>query len=228
MRISLKDFGGFLSSADLGRRLAVSVLDSIRKEPDINVIVDFSGVQGVNKHFCEEFLDTVFRGIGYEGFKKKVILQNQTAVVKMVFDSVIVQKRGIEPEGITAVIGEPIQTVHVERKAEEVVHKLEEKVDTQKVSSVGESKEATVVSEKEEVAVLEETMEEKRDKEVVIEKDVEEKVEIKRKSTKTEKTTPHRMKGVDKKVVKTKKVEKKVEKKSEKVPQKKTQNRKRK
>ncbi|MCX7959907.1 MAG: STAS-like domain-containing protein, partial [Deltaproteobacteria bacterium] len=103
MRISLKDFGGFLSSPELGKRIGVSVLDSIRKEPEVNVIIDFSGVQGVNRHFCEEFLTLVFRGIGFEEFRKKVIMQNQAAVVKMVFDSVINQKKGIEAEGIDKV-----------------------------------------------------------------------------------------------------------------------------
>ncbi len=121
MRISLKDFGGFLSSPELGKRIAVSVLDSVRKEPDVNVIMDFSGVQSVNKHFCEEFLTLVFRGVGYEEFKKKVVMQNQTAVVKMVFDSVISQKKDIPVEGIDAVIGGPIHTVHAEKKEEEEV-----------------------------------------------------------------------------------------------------------
>ncbi|MGB9600325.1 MAG: STAS-like domain-containing protein [Myxococcota bacterium] len=116
MRINLKDFGGFLSSSDLGKRIAISVLDSLRKEPDNNVILDFSGVPGVNKHFCEEFLTLIFRGIGYEEFRKKVVLQNQTAVVKLIFDTVAAQKKGIVAEGINNVIGEPIHTVHIEKK----------------------------------------------------------------------------------------------------------------
>jgi len=119
MRISLKDFGGFLSSPDLGKRIAVSILDAIRKEPDNNVIIDFSGVQGVNKHFCEELLTFAFRGVGYEEFRKKVIMQNQAAVVKLVFDSVMRAKKDIPVEGIDVVIGEPIHTVHFEKAVEE-------------------------------------------------------------------------------------------------------------
>ncbi len=119
MKISLKDFGGFLSSPDLGKRIAISVLDSLRKEPDVNVIMDFSGVQSVNRHFCEEFLTLVFRGVGYEEFRKKVVMQNQTAVVKLIFDAVINQKKGISVEGINAVIGEPIHTIHIEKQKEE-------------------------------------------------------------------------------------------------------------
>lgn len=141
MRISLKDFGGFLSSPELGKRIAVSVLDSIRKEPDNNVILDFSGVPGVNKHFCEEFLTLIFRGIGYEEFKKKVIMQNQTAVVKLIFDTVASQKKGITSEGINNVIGEPIHTVHIEKK-EEVVQSV---VETPKEEVVKEEERVEVV-----------------------------------------------------------------------------------
>lgn len=181
MKINLKDFGGFLSSPDLGKRIAVSVLDSIRKEPDVNVIMDFSGVQGVSKHFCEEFLSTVFRGIGYDEFKRKVVIQNQAIVVKMVFDSVINQKKEIPKEGIEAVIGEPIHTVYSDKTPQDLpkdkmLTDTEKKEVTKETQSVEEQKpvlevEKFVIEEKKakveeisiETAVEKTTLQEKKD-----------------------------------------------------------------
>jgi len=126
MRINLKDFGGFLSSPELGKRIGISVLDSLRKEPENNVILDFSGVQGVNRHFCEEFISVVFRGVGFEDFKKRIVIHNQTQIVRMVFDSIVNQKKDTPVEGIDAVIGAPIHIVHTEKTEEVVGQKVEE------------------------------------------------------------------------------------------------------
>lgn len=114
MKIGLRDFGGFLSSRELGHRIALSILDSMRKDPENNVILDFSGVQSVHRNFCDELLTTVFTGIGFEEFRKRVVVQNQSAVVRVVFDSILSEKKGTPVKGIDEVLGSPIQTVHSE------------------------------------------------------------------------------------------------------------------
>jgi len=173
MRINLKDFGGFLSSPELGKRIAISVLDSLRKEPENNVIMDFSGVQSVNKHFCEEFVSIVFRGVGIEEFRKRIVMQNQTQIVRLVFDAVIGQKRDTPVEGIDAVIGAPIHTVHIEKKEEAVEQRAEvnkvqvQTVEPERVRRAEEIKpvvEKKVVSQPEVVAPKEVTQEKAEEK----------------------------------------------------------------
>lgn len=125
MKIGLRDFGGFLISRELGHRIAFSILDSIRKDPENNVILDFSGVQSVHRNFCDELLTTVFMGIGFEEFRKRVVVQNQSAVVKVVFDSILSAKRDTPVKGIDEVLGSPIQTVHSESGGVKSVERVE-------------------------------------------------------------------------------------------------------
>ncbi len=197
MKIILKDFGGFLSSKDLGHRIALSILDSIRKEPENNVILDFSGVQSVHRNFCEELLSIVFSGIGFEEFRKKVVLQNQSAVVKFVFDAVVAQKKDTSIKGIDNVLGSPIQTVHVERKEEESEKKSEaEKPVTPVEKRVDEP--AVIPSPVEEVANKDVVENELKTEEPAVKKVVEKKVERQKGESKKSVRKPAEKKTISK------------------------------
>ena len=89
MIFKLKEFGTVLESKDLAKRLAEGVLDSLEKNPEEALKLDFSGIRVVSSFFADEFIGVLVVKLGGKDFNSRVSSMGLSAMNHVWIDKAI-------------------------------------------------------------------------------------------------------------------------------------------